>query len=558
MLDSHAQIVMFAGPQFIALYNDAYAPSIGNKHPHALGQPARDYWTELWADLAPLLQQVLTTGETVSARDRPFRIERHGYPETVYFDISYSPVRDRDGVIHAVLCIVSETTARIRAEQDLREGEQRLRMLFEQANTGIAVGAPDGRLIMVNDCFCEITGYTQDELRGRRFEELLHPLDRAASQVQRESLTHDCANFTMEERLLRKDGTPVWVAGSIGGVFDATGRLTQICTIVADITERRRAEAQERRLAAIIASSDDAILSTDLDMRITSWNSGAERLYGYSAPEALGRSVTMLVPFDRTDEEPSIIAQIRAGRRVEPHETVRLHKSGRQIEVSLTVSPIFDEHGRIVGASKIARDITMRKTAERLQQILIAEMKHRVKNILATVHAIARQTFLNSRSPDAEVFDARLYSLSRAQDLITRDHRDGAELSALITEVVSPYYPERFDISGPKMLLSARAALTFALGLHELATNAVKYGALAMPGGRVAVSWTLENGRFDLIWTETGAPSAAAPSRKGFGTILIEEVMTAEIAGEVVLEFHPGGLVCRVTAPLDATWFQAD
>src|SRR6476620_12605109 len=125
-LRAEAQIVLFWGPEFVALYNDAYAPTIGEKHPRALGQPARQNWAELWDDLEPLLRRVLDTGETVFAKDRPFYIERHGYPENVYFDISYSPVRSEAGEIAGVLCIVSETTERVGAHAALARAQERL------------------------------------------------------------------------------------------------------------------------------------------------------------------------------------------------------------------------------------------------------------------------------------------------------------------------------------------------------------------------------------------------------------------------------------------------
>ncbi|RTM00944.1 MAG: hybrid sensor histidine kinase/response regulator, partial [Hyphomicrobiales bacterium] len=128
MLAAQAEIVLFCGPDFVALYNDAYAPTIGDKHPRALGRPARENWAELWDDLEPLLSGVLTTGETFSAKDRPFYIERSGgVGETVYFDVSYSAVRAQDGSVEAVLCIVSETTARVLAAARVREREQRFR-----------------------------------------------------------------------------------------------------------------------------------------------------------------------------------------------------------------------------------------------------------------------------------------------------------------------------------------------------------------------------------------------------------------------------------------------
>lgn len=160
----------------------------------------------------------------------------------------------------------------------------------------------------------------------------------------------------MESRLLRKDGTLVWVASSVSALRDKDGGFQQTTAIIVDITERKRAQHVERRLAAIIALSNDAILGIDLGMKITSWNTGAERLYGYTADEVIGRSVRVLVPDDRQGEEPAILRQVGAGLKVEPYETARRHKDGRSVPVLLSVSPIYDAYGVIVGASKIAHD----------------------------------------------------------------------------------------------------------------------------------------------------------------------------------------------------------
>lgn len=430
MLPSTAQIVLFWGPEFIALYNDAYAPTIGTKHPRALGRPARENWSELWDDLEPLLQRVLQHGETVSAKDRPFYIERHGHPENVFFDISYSPVRDEAGSVRGVFCIVSETTERVRAQETLQ------------------------------------------------------------------------------------------------------------------------------RLAAIIESSDDAILSIDLDARITSWNEGAERLYGFSVEDIVGRSVTVLLPKDRSEEEHAILSRIRRGERVDPYETLRVHKSGANIDVSLTVSPIRDAAGRIVGASKIARDIRGRKEAERLQRLLMNELKHRVKNVLATVRAIATKTFRGEVHARARAaFDARLLALAKAHDLLTAERWSGAELSALVAEVLSPYDVANFEISGPQLRLPSEVVLPFSLALHELATNAAKYGALSVPSGRVDIRWDViggESPRLTMAWTERGGPVVATPRRMGFGSRLIE-LLSTQMNGEVRINYPPTGVVCEISAP-----FQGD
>jgi PAS domain S-box-containing protein len=558
MLPSRAQIVMFCGPEFVAVYNDAYAPTIGSKHPMALGRPARAGWSELWDDLEPLLRRVLDTGETISAKDRPFYIERP-QPETVYFDISYSPVRGDNGKVLAVLCIVSETTDRVGFEIALRLSEERLRSMIDQTSVGVIQADLEGRLSFVNPGFCDIVGYTEEEVLGLTLQQLTHPDDLAENMTMVRRMGEDGRSFVVEKRYIRKDGTPVWVSNHVSALKDSSGKVREAVAVVVDITARRRALEAERRLAAIISSSEDAIVAIDLDMMITDWNSGAEHVYGFSAQEALGQPVAIIIPEDRVDEERRIIERIKAGERVEPHDTTRRHKAGRDVDVSLSVSPIYDAHGRIVGASKIARDISARKEAERVQTVLIGELNHRVKNVLATVIAIARQTFGRAENVElaSAVFEARLQSLARAHDLLTHGRWEHASLDRVVEEALSPYPKERFDILGPGIDISPKAVVAMSLVLHELATNAAKYGALSSASGRVHVSWTVsedETPRLSLSWLETGGPPVAVPSRKGFGTRLIEGMISGQLNGHASLDYSPTGLRCDIEAPLDAAW----
>ena len=562
MLSARAQIVMFWGEDFVALYNDAYAPTIGDKHPHALGHPARENWAELWNDLEPLLRSVLHDGQTVVAKDRPFYIERYGYPETVYFDISYSPVRDADGKVLGVFCIVNETTERVRSEQILRESEERIRAVISQSATGMAQCELDGRFIQVNGRFCEIVGYSETELLGMRIDDITYPDDLRENRRLFETMMATGENFEIEKRYIRKDGSLVWVANAVSGLRDGSGRIQRVAGVVTDITERKQAQQIERRLAAIIASSDDAILSIDLNMVIRSWNTGAERLYGHSAEEAVGRSVTMLLPDDRSEEETTILARIRAGQRVEPYETKRRRRNGELVDVLLSVSPIYDTYGRIVGASKTAHDISAKKEAERLQTVLVGELNHRVKNVLATVMAIARQTLGRDDVDKAsvETFEARLSSMARAHDLLIHGQWEQAELTAVIAQALSPYPKDRFEISGPAIKLAPRAVVSISLALHELATNAAKYGALSVADGRVAITWSVEMGETDqlkLRWQESGGPVVNTPTRKGFGSRLIESLLAAELNGKVHVSYEPSGLICEVDAAAGIGWDQA-
>lgn len=556
MLPSHAQIVVFWGDQYVALYNDAYAPTIGLRHPHAFGRPAKENWSELWDDLQPLLDRVLHGGETVSARDRPFYIERHGHPETVYFDISYSPVRDETGSVRGVFCIVSETTERVRSQQALKESEERLRALFSQSAAGIGQTDLKGRMTLVNQRFCEMLGYQREELVGIRFQDLTFPGDQPEADRLFRKLVETGEPFDMEKRCVRKDGTVVWTAVSVSALQDDVGSIRQVGFIAIDISARKSAQEAERLLASIIASSNDAILSIDLDMTITNWNAAAEKLYGYSREEAVGKSVLMLVPDERRDEEPEILRKVSAGKIVEPYETQRRRKDGRLVDVQLSVSPIYDSHGNAIGASKMSQDITARKEAERLQTVLTGELNHRVKNVFSTVIAIARQTLDRDETGQGQVaaFEQRLMSMAKAHDLLTHRDWQRADLGELVKQVLEPYPPERFEIDGCPVLLPQKAVVSFSLAIHELATNAVKYGALSGAQGMVSISWTyqVDSARLHFKWVEREGPPVQPPKRRGFGSRLVERLLAAELRGRSMITYDPAGVICEIEAVLEA------
>jgi len=560
MLPATAQIVLFWGPELIALYNDAYAQVMGDKHPWALGRPAREVWSEIWGELEPLLQKVLCTGETVSAKDRPFRLARHGAPEEAYFDISYSAARDETGAVAGVLCIVSETTERIQAQRALANTQERLSHALDASGM---IGTFDWHI--PSDTFYSdarfAAMYSVDPEKGEKGAPIaeyfagLHPEDRDRIRRAVEQSITTGEKYVQEYRLLRQDGSTRWVEAHGGCVYDKVGQPVRFAGAVVDITDRKYAEEVERGLAAIIASSDDAIIGKDLNGIVTSWNLGAERLFGYRAEEMVGQPITMVIPEDRQGEDADILERLRRGKRVENFETVRRRKDGTLVEVSLTASPVRDAQGRIVGASKIARDITERRRAERLQRTLMHELNHRVKNTLATVQAIARQSFRRSSqgSPERETFEARLQAMSRAHDLLTQESWDGTSMAAVVAQVLAPYPRERFEIGGPELRLTPRMALALTMALHELATNAAKYGALSVPAGRVAITWTVTSGappQLGLRWQESGGPHVSPPTEKGFGSRLIERSLALELGGDVHLSYEPAGLVCDVTGPL--------
>jgi PAS domain S-box-containing protein len=306
------------------------------------------------------------------------------------------------------------------------------------------------------------------------------------------------------------------------------------------------------RLASIVESSDDAIISLDLNGVITTWNNGAERIFGYTAEEVTGRPVTILIPPDRHDEETTILERIRRGERVDHYETVRQVKGGSRVDISLAVSPIRNAEGEIVGASKIARDITERKRSEARIASLAGEAEHRAKNVLATVQATVRLTKAATPNDLKRAIEGRIQALANVHTLFVQSRWTGADLRTLITQELSPYCQdgeERVGLEGPNLLLERNPAQIIAVALHELATNAAKYGALSVPGGRVQVVWSrAPAGNLVLRWIETGGPRVKPPTRRGFGSRVMGDMIRSQ-KGEMRFEWRTEGLACEITLP---------
>lgn len=312
-------------------------------------------------------------------------------------------------------------------------------------------------------------------------------------------------------------------------------------------------------LVAIIDGSDDAIISKDLKGNIRTWNASATRLFGYLAEEVAGKPITILIPEERLDEEPAILAEIRRGNRVDHFETVRRRKDGSLIDLSLTISPVRNAQGKIVGASKIARDITERRHAQERQRLLYGEMQHRVKNLFALTAGIVS---LSARSGGdvrtvATSIHERLAALSRAHELTMPDWQgDGlmgqtTTLLTLIRAILQPYAGHQvICVGGDNPQVGARALTNMALLLHELATNAAKYGCLAEPEGRLSVDVIQENDAVTLLWTEQCAPVSEPPSSHGFGRRLEKSVLIS-LGATIERDWLETGLVVRLAIPLD-------
>ncbi len=333
-----------------------------------------------------------------------------------------------------------------------------------------------------------------------------------------------------------------------------------------EIDFRSQAQLGLGQLSSLVETSEDAIITKDLNGIITSWNKGAERVFGYEADEVIGKSISLLVPEDRPNEEPSILERLRKGQRIKHYETVRRRKDGELIDISLSVSPLADATGKIVGASKIARDVTARRKAQEVQSLLLGEMRHRINNLFAITNSLVTLSARASKTPmDMETaIKERLAALSRAQQL-TRpgliqpeaEFGDQPTLKGLIHAIFAPYAatgsgnPERVLITGCDQKINASAHTSVALLLHELATNAAKYGALSASTGVVHIDCSSKEDWLVMTWEERGGPPIKGPpSREGFGGSLARKIVANQFGGQFSNKWNPSGLTIKIEIPL--------
>ncbi|MPZ34922.1 MAG: PAS domain S-box protein [Rhodospirillales bacterium] len=493
---------------------------------------------------------------------QPFEIN-HEFPvigrRTVMLNARQLSLQDQSR--RAILLGLQDVTERTCAEQILRDSEHRLREVVEALPVAVYMTDAQGRITLFNNATCQLSGrvpqlgsdswcvalklYWPD---GRSM-----PHDECPMALALKSARPVWGAEAIAER---PDGTRVWLEAHATPLHDEAGKLVGAVNMLVNITERKEADEDKQRLNSIVENSQDAIISKDLNGIIASWNKGAERMFGYTADEAVGKPVTMLIPLERHDEEPEILERIGRGERVGHYETVRMRKDGSLIDISLTVSPVKDASGKVIGASKVARDISERRKAEAHQELLAREISHRTKNLFAVAQAVVSRSFAGKQTvEEAEsAVLGRLSSLAQTHVMLLDKQWEAADIREVVSAEMAPF-AGRVEIDGPTVMLTGKAAQNVALAIHELATNAAKYGALSTAAGRVHINWSVNESAgsrtFVFRWQERGGPPVAEPKRKGFGSTVLERVM-AEFFSEPRMEFAPSGVSYELIAPLDA------
>ncbi|MGE0752171.1 MAG: sensor histidine kinase [Variibacter sp.] len=472
---------------------------------------------------------------------------------------------------------ISEGLAAVIASERVRDNDaglaapdRRWHDVLQALPVAVYMTDPEGRIIFYNEAAVALWG-VRPEIGKSEFcgswklywpDGTPLPHDQCPMAV---ALRERKPNSGMEAIAERPDGTRVPFAPYPVPLWDENGEFIGALNTLVDLSHHKRGEETALRLASAIESSLDAIVTKDRSGVITSWNRSAERLFGFKADEAIGKPVTILIPEDRLDEETLILRRILRGERIEHFETIRRRKDGSPVDVSLTISPIRNGKGEVIGASKIARDITERRQAEKQKNLLLREMDHRVKNLFTVASSIVSLSARTRTTPDdlVQVLQERLRALALAHQLTLPDLSNGrpkadtaTTLRALLDTILSPFANGReehmhIDISGPDVPISGPAVTSVALLLHELATNASKYGAFSSQSGSVQVQWTATGGKLALTWTERGGPTLDGESKsEGFGSLLARGTM-AQLGGSLSREWREEGLMIHLSAPLD-------
>ncbi|SFU30479.1 PAS domain S-box-containing protein [Methylobacterium sp. 174MFSha1.1] len=568
MLRSPSMMSLVWGDEAIHLYNDRFTDLLKEHRVRALGRPAHETFARsrgvFAADLAAGM-----AGDSARLVGQRYPVLRNGCLEDAWFDVDYVPVHDETGRVAGVLWTLKETTAQHLAEQALRASAARHRLLIESWTQAVWETDADGRVVADSSSWRAYTGQTVEEWLGYGWLDAIHPDDRAYAERQWREAIAARGQVNAEFRVRAPDGGWRWTNVRAAPVLDAGGAIEKWIGANIDIDERKQAEAalreSEKRFRQFAKASAAGLWIRNADTLAMEFASPAlATIYGADEDALLGdatRWAAMIVPEDR-EVALSHLEAARTGE-VSIHEfRIRRPSDGAFRWIRNTDFP-FDDDGRIPRIGGIAEDVTEARLAAEHASVLMAELQHRVRNIMAMIRSVTRRTGERAASvPDyTELLMGRLLALARVQALLTRAANVSVGFAGIVHDEVSvqAQHEGQYDLDGPDVALSPKAAEVLTLAVHELATNALKYGALSVADGKVTVRWSVVETRgspwlvFD--WIEEGAPERPPPTRdtprrRGFGSELIEARVPYELRGRGRVTIEPGGAHCHLEFPL--------
>jgi PAS domain S-box-containing protein len=557
ILDNPCPMLVVWGGNYFTFYNDAFIKIIGNiNHTEVIGKTVSD---QIFKENYSILQSHISNaynGFSGTVKNLGIILNRKNYAEDCFFDFDISPIRKTGSEICGAFIVCKETTEKVKSiitQQDFATLSEELAEAIEEYATtneelsaaneemfvmqqdlqrseklfkSIALNIPKSLIIVIdkNHRFITIEGDLMIKLGYNDINYAgLHPTD-VAPKERYEATKH------YYDRLLAGETFSEEMELSVGGIYKVhfvplrndVDEVTSGLIIALDITDIKQAEERSLKLAAIVESSDDAIISKTLDSVITSWNDAAQRMFGYTSEEIIGEKIYKLIPIDRTNEEPEILNRLKNGEHVKHFETQRLTKAGNLIHVSLTISPLKDKEGNIIGLSKIARDITAQKLEEQRKNDFVAMVSHELKTPLTTISSYVQILLAKSKTEGDEF---RMNALTRTQvqtkkmvsmihDFLSLARLDDGkitlnksvfELHPLIEEVVTDAKilstKHEIEISDCEEVLLYADRDKIGQVLNNLLSNAVKYSP---SGGNIVIGCTKEENHVRIFVKDNG------------------------------------------------------
>jgi PAS domain S-box-containing protein len=464
------------------------------------------------------------------------------------------------------LCVQDDVTEHKAATEALRKSEGLKGAILSASLDSIVTIDRDSRIVEWNAAAERTFGYSREVATGQDMTELIVPAEareahRAGMLRYLETGIGPVLNKRIEVEGLRCDGSRFPIELAISPID--IGGAALFTAFIRDISARKRSELvlleSEQRLRATYENASAGIGEVDATGRFLRVNERLCLITGYPREELLGRTIFEIThPEDREHDREYFRRQVEGRLDAYRLEKRYLHKSGRAIWIDVSASVVRESSGAFSYGIRVVDDITERKNAEIHQRLLVNELNHRVKNSLAVVQAIISQSLKAADSPKAlsQALEARIVALANAHDVLTKSNWEAADLTEIIRSALRPHDrdPTPFKIVGPALRIKPKPALSLSLAIHELATNAAKYGALSTPNGRIDLTWHITDGHersFHMQWKESGGPPVAQPTQKGFGSNLLERALAADLGGRIAMSYFASGLVCMIDVPTE-------
>ena len=555
-------MAVMRGPAHIFdITNAAYLQLIG--HRDVIGRPVRDALPDIEGQGSfELLDKVYSSGNAFVGIALPATIQRQpdAPPEERFLDLIYQPIRDDAGATVGIFVQGHDITDQKLAELAAIQSEARFRQLAQSIPNHVWTALPDGNLDWFNSQVYAYSGAQPDELDGTRWISIVHPDDVPAAAAVWAASLESGEPYKTEFRLRRHDGTYRWFIARAVSSLDPDGVTHHWVGTNTDIEEQKQAEValrtSELQVKLALAAAEMGVWGcrivdgTFIDL---AGDDRALALLGGVPGQttSFGEFKSRVHP----DDLGTLVSATRAALDDDGDGILDVEYRVRRLWVHARAQVVHDNDGaRMVGT---VRDISERKDAEARQALVRGELQHRIKNTLAMVSAIATQTLRGDDIADRRsAFSQRLAALAGAHDMLMANDARGGDLQSILERALAPHRSDegRFTIAGPHIELNAKQSLSMALAAHELATNAAKYGALSVDTGRVSIGWSIgtDPGSIDpvfrFVWREENGPAVTEPTRKGFGSRLIDRVLAGDFNGAVSIDYPSSGVVCTLVS----------